>query len=169
MLRTMTTGSVLALLVVAGAGLAQDAGKEQLASQLNVSADDFTMSELVQLRCRLDAADSDADRERIIESVKGFGAVPAAGDATAGQQVASDLGIDTSQYSPQELAYLRSIMEANDCTAAEAEQIMAEGEAPHPEAAAAKEQLAMELGVDPSAHTLHDLVQMRMEREGHEN
>ena len=80
-------------------------------------------------------------------------------------QLATELGVNASDYSLAQLVYLKGLMEGRNCSAARAAEIIKAGERITPEAAAAKDQLAMVLGVEPSQYTLNELVKMKWEAE----
>ncbi len=170
MIKAPITAVAIAVLVAPVGALAQDAAsaKQQMASELGVNADDYTSLELAQMKCRLEATDSDAERERLLREIKGYGEMPEGATDAAADQIATDLGVDAGDYTREQLVWLRGLVESNDCTPQEAQQMMAAGERIGPEAAGAKQQLAASLGVEPTQYTLAELVKMRFDQQ-HEN
>lgn len=87
------------------------AGHQQLAASLGVSANDFSLSELVQLRSARD--NDDASMERFIMSVAGDVISTQSGGISGGQaQLAASLGVNPADYSLSELT--RMYIDAHD-------------------------------------------------------
>lgn len=143
-------------------GLAQGA-KEQLALQLGVNADDYTTSELTQMKCIMDGDYSEAEKNRLLGGIKGYGAISEAASDLGKEQLAMSIGVNPDDYTSEQLTLLKSMIEDDTCTLEEAKAYVAQGETLTPEAASAKQQLAAALGVDPTAYTLVELTKMYFE------
>jgi hypothetical protein len=139
--------------------------KNQLAAHLNVDPDDFTLSELSELSCRLEGAQTEAERQQILRTAQ-EGEPRPTGPMTANvDQLAAELGVDPAAYTNEQLVLLKSLVESEDCDVAQAERYLAAGERLTPVGAEAKRQLALSLGVSPTEHTLNELVRLRFERD----
>lgn len=149
-----------------GAFAQSDAGKEQLARSLGVDPADYTMMELGQLKCRLESADSDAERRRLLESVKGYGEVPQEPSSASKEQLARQAGVDPDDFTTAELVYLLHLAEANDCSFADVARYAHSSETLSPTSAAVKAQLAQSVGVEPGEYTLMELVKMKLGESG---
>ena len=166
------TTTAIALALGAGLALAEDLSpaalkaKQQLADNMDVNAADYTLAELSQMKCIMEGDYSDADRQRLIDSVKGFGD-PDRAAAEDKAQLASSLGVDPNVYTLSELSLLKSMVEDEECDVDDpAEYVRTRGENLSEPAASAKMQLALALGVDPRDYTLLELVKMKSALEG---
>ena len=167
--------SLAAATATAGFALAEElspaaqANKNQLAAHLGVSADDYTLLQLTQLNCRLEAAHSDAERDRLLEGIADFGKVPVEASTASKEQLATELGVKATDYDMNELAYLKSMLEDDDCSVSDPASWAKSGERLTFETAAAKQQLATALGVMPTEYTLAELIRMRVKAEDPSN
>ena len=138
---------------------AADRTKAQLAAHLGVDPDDYTLSELARLNCRVEAAESDAERRRLLESPLSLDPLPT-GPADH-SQLAASLGVDPDLYTASQLALLKTLIEDDNCNIRNPQEFAAADERITDGTARAKSVLATSLGVDPVDYTLHELVEMR--------
>ena len=141
---------------------AQQAAKAQLAAGLNVNPDDYTSMELTQMKCIMDSSESEAEKARLIEAVKGFGQweEPSAAEK---EQLARSLGVDPAEYTLEELALLKSMIDDDECDVQNPAEFVKAGENLTEATASAKSQLALGLGVSPNDYTLAELVKMKID------
>jgi hypothetical protein len=139
--------------------------KSQLAAQMNVDPEDFTLSELSQLSCRLEGAHTEAERQQILRTAQEGGGARTAPMTANVDQLAAELGVAPADFTNEELVLLKSLVESEDCDVAQAERYLASGERLTPVGAEAKRQLALSLGVSPTEYTLDELVRLRFEPE----
>ena len=162
--------TALGLALASGAALAQgSAAKQQLADSLKVNADDYTIMELTQMKCIMDGDNTEAEKKRLLEAVKGFGTPvdPPAGEKA---QLAASLGVNPAEYTLAELSLLKSMMEDDECDVDNpADYVRTRGEMLTEPAASAKMQLARALGVKPTDYTLVELVKMKAAGEGEDS
>ncbi|MBT8455767.1 MAG: hypothetical protein HKO95_08395 [Rhodobacteraceae bacterium] len=137
------------------------ATKEQLAAQLGVSVDDYSLATLTQLSCRLEGAETEAEKARLLTGLEDFGMVHEDSAAETREQLAMELGVDAADYTRGELALLKAIMEDDECNISDPESYAKAGERITRETASAKWQLGMLLGVEPDQYTLSELVKMK--------
>ncbi len=170
-MKYLSTISATILVLAAGAVAAQtvtpsmEATKEQLARHLNVDPNDFTLSELSDLACKIEAASSEAERSQILRAATE--AETSGQEITSGDmnQLAAELGVNAADYTPEQLFLLKALVESDDCNVGDPAVYVKAGESLTPVGAEAKRQLALSLGVDPTAYTLDELAAMRFERD----
>ena len=144
---------------------AQQATKDQLADQLDVSPDEYTILELVQMKCIIDGTDDEAERAALLKGIKGYGGpVETASEDKA--QLAALLDVDPDEYTIAELSLLKSMVEDDECDVANPAEFVKAGERLSEPAVSAKVQLARALGVSASDYTLAELVEMKLGQEG---
>lgn len=137
------------------------ATKEQLAAQLGVNPEEHTLAALTQLSCRLEGAESEAEKARLLTGLADFGQVHGDGPEDSREQLAAQLGVDASEYTRNELVLLKAVMEDDECNISDPAKYAHEEERITTETASAKWQLATMLGVNAQDYTLNELVKMK--------
>ena len=165
---TLTSVCLAATLAIAGVAVGAqtitgdtEAAKIQLANQLGVNPDDYSHAELADLNCQLMGADTEAEKARLLAGFKTGDVAPSAGANT--EQLAASLGVDPDRYTLEQLVYIKGLVEGRGCSTERAAELAALGEKIAPQAASAKEQLAMVLGLDPTKYTLEELVAIKFD------
>jgi len=143
----------------------ETAAKNQLAAHLGVEADSVTYKQLIQLNCKMMGAETEAQKTRLLEGLGGAPTGDASGDNAV--QLAAEIGVNPKDYTLSQLVYMKGLIEGRNCTVQRAAEMAKVGEDVSPGGAAAKEQLAMILGVEPTEYTLSELVKMKWSVEGH--
>lgn len=164
------TASVLALSAFSATAaemLSADeaAAKTQLAAQLGVDADAVTYKQLIQLNCKMMGAETEGEKSRLLAGLGGAPTTDPSGDDAV--QLAAEIGVSPNDYTLSQLVYMKGLIEGRNCTVQRAAEMAKVGEDVSPGGAAAKEQLAMILGVEPTEYTLNELVKMKWSVEGH--
>ena len=80
-------------------------------------------------------------------------------------QLAQELGVDSGDYTAQELAFLKSMVEDDSCNISDPAEWAKAGERITNETAAIKQQISQVLGVSAKDFTLQELVKMRVDAE----
>ena len=143
----------------------QKASREQLAAQIGVDPNQYSLQELASLNCQLEGASGDNERAKILSDFKGKDLLPSAETTESKVQLAAYLDVDPNEYTVDELALLKSMVESDDCKVSNPEQWAKAGERVTNETAGAKRQLAMTLGVKAEDYTLAELVRMHLKSE----
>ncbi|PWJ16219.1 hypothetical protein [Jannaschia seohaensis] len=142
---------------------------EQIAGHLGVEPDAYTLSELTRLNCLVESASTEAERQRLLSDPLSMEPTVDTGTTQGDEQIAASLGVNAGDYTTSQLALLKTLSEDDSCNVGDIEAFAAGGEQVTVGSARAKLQLATSLGVDPSEHTLAELVKMRFDTERHEN
>ncbi len=170
MKRTALALGALALVITPGLSLAEELSdaamrtKLQMAATLDVDPETYTLDELVQLKCIMESGDSEHDKDRKIQAIKGFGR--STDDVTTAEkaQLAASLGVNPEVYSLTELSMLKSMHEDDQCQITNPAEFVKHGESLTEPAASVKSQLALSLGVSATDYTLTELVKMKAKR-----
>ena len=159
----MRTTLTLAAILFAGAASAAsvNAGQAQLAAQLGVSPDQYTLSQLTQL-----ASDRQEEGYGLNRNAPGLADTSVSNAYNAGKaQLAAQLGLNADDYTLSELTKIDAHRTEYGIskTEARAPDFTVSAENPNN---AGKLQLAAQLGVDPSASTLSQLTMIAADRRG---
>lgn len=162
----MRTTLTLAAILFAGAASAASVnpGQAQLAAQLGVSAEDYTLSQLTQL-----ASERQEDGYGLNRNAPGLADTSVSTGNNAGKtQLAAQLGLNPDEYTLSELTKIDAHRTEYGITKVEARtpDFAASVENPNN---AGKLQLAAQLRVDPANYTLSELTRIAADRRGSDN
>lgn len=161
----------VAAVAAGGAALAQQlspgtqAAKEQLARQIGVDAGEYTYHDLVELQCQLSSVSKEAERAQILAGFQK--AAPNLEHEISAErhgQLAASIGVDASEYTLEELALIKAVIDSEGCSVREAERMVSATEH-SPASEEAKARLAQLLGVEVGDYTLNELAKMKFEQD----
>ena len=128
-----------------------------------MNPDDYTLATLNQYVCRLQGTESEAEKARLLAGLEDFGKVPSEPSVESKEQLAASMGVSAEDYTLQQLAFLKGMIEDDDCNISDPAAYAKAGERMSPETASAKAQIAALLGVEPTDYTLSELVAMKVD------
>ncbi|WP_157966213.1 hypothetical protein [Oceanibium sediminis] len=137
---------------------------EQLARLLHVDSGAYTTAQLAQMKAIIEGVDNTAERELLLSAIIGNGNAPT-GAGTEKQQLARNLGVNASEYSTDQLALLKSILEDDSSEYDHPDEFARSDGMTGPVPPLGEVQLAADLGVDPNAYSLSELVFMKFDAE----
>ncbi|GFE65890.1 hypothetical protein [Litoreibacter roseus] len=169
MKKLMITSALAALIGASGVTAEtlnpqQQATKDAIAADLNLNPEEYTLQELSRLSCELEGVGTEAERTAILQAFEGFDPVPKAADDAAKEQLAEELGVNADDYTVLQLAYMKNVVEDENCAVKNPSDLAKVGEEISHGGAAAKFYISTELGVEPTDYTLNELVQMRFDQ-----
>jgi hypothetical protein len=162
----MRTTLTLAAILFAGAASAASVnqGQAQLAAQLGVPADQYTLSELTLL-----ASERVEDGYGLTDNAPGLVDTSVSGGYNAGKaQLAAQLGLNANDYTLSELTKIDAHRTEYGVNKTEARTPSFTASAANPNNAG-KLQLAAQLRVDPANYTLAELTKISSDRRGSDN
>lgn len=139
---------------------AQQATKAELAARLGVDAAGHTLHELSVLTCRVSGAENDREKARLIRDFNTADLTPPPTSRVGHEQMAEMLGVSADDYTTAQLVLLRALSEDESCNVPDPLAYARGDERLTPTSAAAKNQLALSMGVDPTEYSLVELVKM---------
>lgn len=164
----MRTTLTLAAILFAGAASAASVnpGQAQLAAQLGVSADEYSLSQLTQL-----AAERTEDGYGLTKrNAPGLTDTSVSGGYNAGKaQFAAQLGLNADDYTLSQLTEINARRIDDGVGFIDANRAPTFSSAMEDPNNAGKLQLAAQLRVDPSNYTLTELTQIAANRRGSNN
>jgi hypothetical protein len=163
----MRTTLTLAAILFAGAASAASVnpGQAQLAAQLGVSADEYSLSQLTQLK-----AERTEDGYGQTKNAPGLTDTSVSGGYNAGKaQFAAQLGLNADDYTLSQLTQINARRIDDGVGFIDANRAPTFSAAMENPNNAGKLQLAAQLRVDPSNYSLTELTQIAANRRGSDN